>query len=1008
MAVNTSFSFLSYNSTGWSEYKSDTLNTQLTALNVSIGALQEHLQLKENLHRIDSKLVNYTSFSIPAYKRNDMISQGRPSGGLSFIVRRDIEQTVRHFIVPNSKRVHGLFVKLPETNLVLINCYFPNDPQNNNFDDACLLETIQDVKYILNSCNINDVPILLGDFNCDFSRDSQFVNIVKNFLSEYNLQTVWSYFDCDFTYCHPTTRNNRVLYSFSKIDHFILNENIIDCIEDASVLHLGENLSNHDSIYLRIKCQNFKNVNTDEVFISKGFQPSWKKASPEHIKALQDTFKVGLEDIPIPNETFICRDLHCSRDSHLEDVDVYAVKVLSLLEDCVEGCIPNRVTDNREHVPQWKTLVKPIKDDLNFWYAVWTSAGKPVNCQLHNIYRNLRHKYHYQIRRLKLYKQEMKNNNFITAATSGKVNDILKTLKAHRKGKKGIASTVDNIQGQQNISNHFQGLYENIYNHHAFNNIIDLSQSIENKVSPGDMLWIDKVTPSLVSKVLQKLKYEKSDEHFSFTSNAMKLTAEVIAKPLSYIFKAYLIHGHFTNNFLLSSLIPIVKNKVKSSSDSSNYRLIAISSLLLKVMDLLILELCSECLTVSSLQFGFESNSSTTLCSWTLQETISYFITRDTPVYLCFLDLKKAFDHVKLDILFDKLKSRLPGIFVRLLFYTYVMQQCYVRWGSTKSNTFFVTNGVRQGAVASPVLFNIYIDELFATLRNSKIGCTINGYFYGALGYADDISLLCPTREGLQKLVDIVSVYCDEYGITISTDPDPSKSKTKCIIFNCNVEPCNIKLYNLDLPYVDQWEHLGHTIHKDGQTSHDIMKSRAIFISKIHSLHQELGRVHPKVFMILVQIYLTAFYGATLWDLDSFEATKLYSTYNMIRNTYDLPFGTHRFILKEVSAQKPLQQKLYDRFIKFSDNIKKSTKPEVINLFHTQKLDSRSVFGRNYKNILIRKKEIPAAYRTPENVKWKISLINEICDIKFGSMIIKIIDNFSLNMLDLILKEICT
>ena len=115
------------------------------------------------------------------------------------------------------------------------------------------------------------------------------------------------------------------------------------------------------------------------------------------------------------------------------------------------------------------------------------------------------------------------------------------------------------------------------------------------------------------------------------------------------------------------------------------------------------------------------------------------------------------------------------------------------------------------------------------------------------------------------------------------------------------------------------------------------MKSRAIFISKIHSLHQELGRVHPKVFMILVQIYLTAFYGATLWDLDSFEATKLYSTYNMmIRNTYDLPFGTHRFILKEVSAQKPLQQKLYDRFIKFSDNIQKSTKPEVINLSYAK------------------------------------------------------------------------
>ena len=251
MAMNT-LSFLFFNSTGWSEFKSDTLNTQLESLNVSIGVIQEHLQLKDNLHRIDIKLPNYTAFSIPAYKRNDIISKGRSSGGLSFLVRRDMEQTVKHFTVPNSRRVHGLFVKLPGTSLVLINCYFPNDPQDNNFYDASLLETLEDIRYIFNACNINDVPILMGDFNCDFSRDSRFVQIVKNFLTEYNLRTMWSDFECDFTYCHPCTRNNRVVYSFSTIDHFILNENYVNSVEDASVIHLAENLSNHDSIYLRI------------------------------------------------------------------------------------------------------------------------------------------------------------------------------------------------------------------------------------------------------------------------------------------------------------------------------------------------------------------------------------------------------------------------------------------------------------------------------------------------------------------------------------------------------------------------------------------------------------------------------------------------------------------------------------------------------------------------------------------------------------------------------------
>ena len=88
MATSSSLSLMSFNSTGWSEPKADTLNTQLVALNVRICALQEHLQLKDNLYKIDSKLCNYTAFSIPAYKRNDTTSKGRPSGGLSFIVKK--------------------------------------------------------------------------------------------------------------------------------------------------------------------------------------------------------------------------------------------------------------------------------------------------------------------------------------------------------------------------------------------------------------------------------------------------------------------------------------------------------------------------------------------------------------------------------------------------------------------------------------------------------------------------------------------------------------------------------------------------------------------------------------------------------------------------------------------------------------------------------------------------------------------------------------------------------
>ena len=50
-----------------------------------------------------------------------------------------------------------------------------------------------------------------------------------------------------------------------------------------------------------------------------------------------------------------------------------------------------------------------------------------------------------------------------------------------------------------------------------------------------------------------------------------------------------------------------------------------------------------------------------------------------------------------------------------------------------------VTNGVKQGAVLTPLLFAMYIDGLFYELKRVGVGCHINGEYAGAFGYADDI-----------------------------------------------------------------------------------------------------------------------------------------------------------------------------------------------------------------------------------------------------------------------------
>ena len=65
-----------------------------------------------------------------------------------------------------------------------------------------------------------------------------------------------------------------------------------------------------------------------------------------------------------------------------------------------------------------------------------------------------------------------------------------------------------------------------------------------------------------------------------------------------------------------------------------------------------------------------------------------------------------------------------------------------------------VSNGVRQGGVLSPLLFNLYIDDLSKKLNNCYLGCTVNDILINHLIYADDLVLLAPSAHALQLLVE--------------------------------------------------------------------------------------------------------------------------------------------------------------------------------------------------------------------------------------------------------------
>ena len=158
-----------------------------------------------------------------------------------------------------------------------------------------------------------------------------------------------------------------------------------------------------------------------------------------------------------------------------------------------------------------------------------------------------------------------------------------------------------------------------------------------------------------------------------------------------------------------------------------------------------------------------------------------------------------------------------------------------MRWKGQLSEEFSIRNGVRQGAVISPIFFSFYMDNLFDLLKSSSSGCIIGNYYAGCFGYADDLLLLCPSRGSLQEMLDIAQKYVEEHKIAFSTHPEPVFSK-KSLTF----EPAPLQLNDTPLPWIKEAKYLGNTITNipDG-FGKDAKEKRARFIERNCEILQE-------------------------------------------------------------------------------------------------------------------------------------------------------------------------
>ena len=110
------------------------------------------------------------------------------------------------------------------------------------------------------------------------------------------------------------------------------------------------------------------------------------------------------------------------------------------------------------------------------------------------------------------------------------------------------------------------------------------------------------------------------------------------------------------------------------------------------------------------------------------------------------------------------------------------------KMGCCISDSFKVPNGVCQGGILSPRLFNIYIDGLSDIFNKSSIGGSIDGNRINHMLYADDFCIISLSSAGIQQLMSICDQYCAMHSITFNV-----RNNLYVCFFRCSMnKTCDI------------------------------------------------------------------------------------------------------------------------------------------------------------------------------------------------------------------------
>ena len=741
--------------------------------------------------------------------------------------------------------------------------------------------------------------------------------------------------------------------SISTIDHILCPSHVLPSLSSC---HVIEEEPSNNSDHLPITCQistHLPNSPTHHKKSSPPPRPNWRKLTTHDLKrSYTSPLEASLSHLPLPSLS------DYSSNPHL--IDRTLSHLISLMKSTADTNIPSKRFFPHQ-TPEWDDELKLAQKTANNAHKTWRNAGKPRNPDhpLRIIYKESKRKFRAKLRNHRKNVRELFFSKLDLANTdSRKLFREIRNINGHSpEPSRVISFNGTTFQGDallEGWTSYFEQL--GVPSPHSTYDS-DFQQSInEEYLALLDTTARNEIpiTVDEVKEAIQGLKPHKASGPDGIDPEHIIHSGPLACNLLTDLFNAIVTTGHIPTVFQLGYITPIPKDPKKDQTDPSNYRGISLLSNISKLFEKVILaKLQSPALSLNPLQGGFRSGYSPIHTAFVLQEAIQSIRESGKKAYVALLDVKKAFDTVWHQGLFVKLHRKgIPTRIWHILNNWYTSSSCSVLQCGDHSRSFPILQGVRQGAILSPLLYSIFVDDLLNTLDHSCLGARIGEVFCGAPMYADDLALVASSPEELQAMLDIVSHYASQWHYR------PNSSKSVILVFGESPRSRAFARSNRQwllagqqLQEVDEHHHLGilRSVHYStlARTSERCAAGRSAFFA-LNAVGSRFGCLHP---VTSHRLYSTLslpimLYGCELWSISKTESLMLERVHRKILRTIQgLPVRCPSVALTSLLGSRDISSFISQQQLTFINSIASMSTTDLPRLILEQRLTNPLLSG---------------------------------------------------------------